>query len=654
MDSLTPDVRKFLEEEMKLDSNQFLASQTSEIASRYEQWREVNGKPTLRHDARSAVYAWKQEVTKRLRSNEGKTSGSGPSRIITLPMAALRKQEKIAPTSSSESSPQPKIKRFDMGEIPGYEGHTKDPFSDYSNSNVSMEIIYEPRENDVLSGRGGLTNQHPGNEWYRRLVRCSRGFYRSCPKHTKLLVAKAIVRAVHSQVPPGRFLELPDKNSNFWKEVDYKKSVEKSSQALRERWEANDDDDVLQRSMTVMFNKKLRVNSAGRASKPSVEEAVYFAVMSVALEYARRWGTKGVATLTEQLRPIVKSTGITAIPRPNGPVLPSKTKQTASTPASAAVKSAAAPAAVTKKPAPSKKVVQTPSVDRNSSIARPPGEAGKSAYVPGPTVTSPIPTTPATITTANHFPHLMAVEQTVHQQFHQAFHQQQMFQAAQFHQNMNSNLPLVVNTVSPPSSLKPASSSFGTPVTFATFRPQVQQGHLTNQQLPIQGTSADVPAPIVEGFGSVVQPQLVAGSTRKDNISGELNSVSKRPGRSSLAVQNQATADGGVDTPTPANDVALPNSNSGDTFGQPVRRTVSHTPMASRNGTTQSLRPPDTTPDPLAPSENGFNLGTKRRLSNIVSKQEIEEENEKRPKNHGMSPFHREILKMNLQLLVDW
>jgi hypothetical protein len=56
--------------------------------------------------------------------------------------------------------------------------------------------------------------------------------YRKCPKHTKLLVAKAIVQAVHAQDPPGRFLE---KVGNKWRETPYKKAVEKTSQALRER-----------------------------------------------------------------------------------------------------------------------------------------------------------------------------------------------------------------------------------------------------------------------------------------------------------------------------------------------------------------------------------------------------------------------------------
>ena len=48
-------------------------------------------------------------------------------------------------------------------------------------------------------------------------------------------MAKAIVQAVQQQEPPGRFLELADKDSGTWKQITYKRSVDKTSQALREK-----------------------------------------------------------------------------------------------------------------------------------------------------------------------------------------------------------------------------------------------------------------------------------------------------------------------------------------------------------------------------------------------------------------------------------
>eukprot|EP00980_Cylindrotheca_fusiformis_P004371 scaffold925_cov129-Cylindrotheca_fusiformis.AAC.24 len=95
-------------------------------------------------------------------------------------------------------------------------------------------VLDKPHPHDVLCGRGGRTNLHKGNIWFRRLVRSNRALYRTCPKHTKLLVAKAVVKAVQGQDPPGHFLE-PDKASGGWKEIPYKRALDKTSQALRER-----------------------------------------------------------------------------------------------------------------------------------------------------------------------------------------------------------------------------------------------------------------------------------------------------------------------------------------------------------------------------------------------------------------------------------
>ena len=46
--------------------------------------------------------------------------------------------------------------------------------------------------------------------------------------------------------------------------------------------------------------------------------------------------------------------------------------------------------------------------------------------------------------------------------------------------------------------------------------------------------------------------------------------------------------------------------------------------------------------------------GVKRKMNNIMTQKEIEADIRKRPKNYGMSPFHQELLKMNLTALADW
>ncbi len=92
---------------------------------------------------------------------------------------------------------------------------------------------YDIHIHDVLSGRGGASNNHPGNEAFRQLVNKVKVDYLQCPKREKPLLAMRIVQAVRQQSPPGRFLQH-DKVSDTWRDVGDTKAREKTSQALRE------------------------------------------------------------------------------------------------------------------------------------------------------------------------------------------------------------------------------------------------------------------------------------------------------------------------------------------------------------------------------------------------------------------------------------
>eukprot|EP00551_Chaetoceros_affinis_P013197 CAMPEP_0203686462 /NCGR_PEP_ID=MMETSP0090-20130426/49071_1 /ASSEMBLY_ACC=CAM_ASM_001088 /TAXON_ID=426623 /ORGANISM="Chaetoceros affinis, Strain CCMP159" /LENGTH=1187 /DNA_ID=CAMNT_0050555687 /DNA_START=453 /DNA_END=4016 /DNA_ORIENTATION=+ len=87
--------------------------------------------------------------------------------------------------------------------------------------------------NDVLCGRGGLTNNHPGNVFFRSLVRNRQEAYLFASKRDKALVAHGIVDVIRNLKPPGRFLKKDKKD--IWVEIGNKKSREKTSQALREK-----------------------------------------------------------------------------------------------------------------------------------------------------------------------------------------------------------------------------------------------------------------------------------------------------------------------------------------------------------------------------------------------------------------------------------
>jgi hypothetical protein len=85
--------------------------------------------------------------------------------------------------------------------------------------------------NDVLCGRGGATNNHIGNKHFRTIVAEYQKEYLEAKKKEKAIIARRIVARVREN--GGRFLKRDDITS-MWVEVPVKKSVEKTSQALRE------------------------------------------------------------------------------------------------------------------------------------------------------------------------------------------------------------------------------------------------------------------------------------------------------------------------------------------------------------------------------------------------------------------------------------
>lgn len=107
---------------------------------------------------------------------------------------------------------------------------------DESNSPPPVEASEEGieffRDNDVLSGRGGGTNVHPGNRNFRDLINLHRRSYLKARKNDKPAISRAIVRAIRES--GGRFLKKKEK-SNLWFEIGDDAAREKTSQALRQR-----------------------------------------------------------------------------------------------------------------------------------------------------------------------------------------------------------------------------------------------------------------------------------------------------------------------------------------------------------------------------------------------------------------------------------
>mmetsp|Transcript_37781 Transcript_37781/g.43159 ORF Transcript_37781/g.43159 Transcript_37781/m.43159 type:complete len:358 (+) Transcript_37781:53-1126(+) len=87
-------------------------------------------------------------------------------------------------------------------------------------------------DSDVLSGRGGGTNVHPGNRHFRDLINLHRRSYLKARKNDKPAISRAIVRNIREN--NGRFLKREEK-TGLWYEIGDDAAREKTSQALRQR-----------------------------------------------------------------------------------------------------------------------------------------------------------------------------------------------------------------------------------------------------------------------------------------------------------------------------------------------------------------------------------------------------------------------------------
>lgn len=103
---------------------------------------------------------------------------------------------------------------------------------------VHQEFVTNPTHLDVLLGRGGLTNKHPGNIKYRETAEDWKGYYQSQKsKDDKKDVSILLMKCVHDY--GGRFL-IKDPSTECWVVAQDKQARKKCSQALREsKWKSH-------------------------------------------------------------------------------------------------------------------------------------------------------------------------------------------------------------------------------------------------------------------------------------------------------------------------------------------------------------------------------------------------------------------------------
>ena len=104
-----------------------------------------------------------------------------------------------------------------------------------------------PRDEDVLFGRGGRTNHHPGNVRLRDIVNKYRNAYIQAKKVDKPQVSRLIVSALRKANPPSRFLRH-NEDTGRWEDVGDKRAAEKVSQTLREKDQDTKSDSVARKS----------------------------------------------------------------------------------------------------------------------------------------------------------------------------------------------------------------------------------------------------------------------------------------------------------------------------------------------------------------------------------------------------------------------
>lgn len=113
----------------------------------------------------------------------------------------------------------------------------------YSSAQSRPQILVPPRgigpvyalnPNDVLCGRGGRINSHPGNVQFREMVQLRKKDYlaKTTKKLQKAHIADEVVKRIRGMTPSGRFLK--EDSDGAWYDIGDKKAIKKVGQALRE------------------------------------------------------------------------------------------------------------------------------------------------------------------------------------------------------------------------------------------------------------------------------------------------------------------------------------------------------------------------------------------------------------------------------------
>ncbi|KAL7567844.1 hypothetical protein ACA910_000585 [Epithemia clementina (nom. ined.)] len=146
------------------------------------------------------------------------------------PVAPNSQQDQDFETDENESLEKPVLQKLPKppAEKPTLEANAS---ARKPNSYSASPRFVEPNDLDVLLGRGGRTNNHPGNKTYLEVKDRMQSRYLAADKNGKTPISQELVDIVHGW--GGRFLKL-EPGENRWFEVDEITARKKCSQTLRE------------------------------------------------------------------------------------------------------------------------------------------------------------------------------------------------------------------------------------------------------------------------------------------------------------------------------------------------------------------------------------------------------------------------------------
>lgn len=160
---------------------------------------------------------------------------------------------------------------------------------------ASEEGIKFYSRNDVLCGRGGGTNVHPGNRRFRDLINTNRRAYLKARKNDKPAISRSIVRTIREN--NGRFLKKDEKRG-LWLEIGDDSAREKTSQALRQRAPEMrkilfEDEQRNQQQQQMMQHQQLMGMAAGQGMQGMQGMGGNFAQMPAAVASMAMGGNMG-------------------------------------------------------------------------------------------------------------------------------------------------------------------------------------------------------------------------------------------------------------------------------------------------------------------------------------------------------------------------